>query len=319
MKKLTHLTWSPKWVSHLGCVKGCLDYLGIAMTDAWLYGGTGHAFIINISEDACPSGPTAWRTMMLFQQGPYLGYEIEGIFGSKHHQSLADLQSEAWEFAQKSIDAGKPVYAWEVDIPEFYVIYGYDEVGYYYSGPGADEGKGPKPWEELGDTNIGIIELYHLKPVAAKAPEVVVKSAFEKVLTLASNPTDWIFEKYDSGLQGFDTWIKGLESGKANRFGMGYNAAVWNECRHFAVAFLQEAGHRLGKNTSSLFDEATASYQLVADRLSKVSEAYPWTPEGGPKTIPVDDQCLRAAGWLKEAREAEAAGLAILERIVAEI
>ena len=65
MKKLENLKWSPKWVSHLGCVKGCLDYLGIDMTDAWLYGASGHAFIRNISEDSCPSGPTAWKTMML--------------------------------------------------------------------------------------------------------------------------------------------------------------------------------------------------------------------------------------------------------------
>jgi hypothetical protein len=50
------------------------------------------------------------------------------------------------------------VYAWEVEIPEFYVNYGYDEMGYHYSGPGADDGKGPKSWRELGDTGIGIVE-----------------------------------------------------------------------------------------------------------------------------------------------------------------
>ena len=83
MNVLENLKWSPKWVSHLGCVKGCLDFLGIEITDAWLYGGTGHAFIINIGEDSCPSGPTAWKTMMLFEQGLALGYEIKGVFGSK--------------------------------------------------------------------------------------------------------------------------------------------------------------------------------------------------------------------------------------------
>ena len=56
MKELANLRWSPKWVSHLGCVKGCLDFLGTKMSDAWLFGGTGHAFIINISEDSCPNG-----------------------------------------------------------------------------------------------------------------------------------------------------------------------------------------------------------------------------------------------------------------------
>ena len=50
MKKLEHLRWKPHWVTHLGCIKGCLNYLGIEVSDAWLYGGTGHAFVINICD-----------------------------------------------------------------------------------------------------------------------------------------------------------------------------------------------------------------------------------------------------------------------------
>jgi hypothetical protein len=316
MKKLDNLKWSPKWVSHLGCVKGCLDYLGIEMPDAWLYGGTGHAFIINISQESCPSGPTAWKTMMLFQQALYLGYEIEGIFGSKHSQDLGKLQRDAWAFAQNAINNNLPVYAWEVEVPEFYVIYGYDEVGYYYSGPGADEGRGPKPWDKLGDTGIGLVELYSVKPVEAKPPAEVVRSALQKALKHASNPAEWIFENYAAGLKGFDTWIKGLKNGLANRFGMGYNAAVWLECRKFAVAFLEEAKGRLGGAADGSFDRALTHYQVVAERLEKVSARYPWTPEGGPATIPADDACQEVVGWLQEAREAEAEGMSALEGIL---
>lgn len=317
MKMLENLKWSPKWVSHLGCLKGCLDYLGIEVTDAWLYGGTGHAFILNISEDSCPSGPTAWRTMMLFEQASALGYQIKGVFGSKYNQGLPEIQKEAWDFTRKSIDEGLPVYGWEIEIPEFYVVHGYDDRGYYYSGPGADDGKGPKSWEELGDTGIGIVEMYRIKPVQAETPAEVVRSAFEKVLKHAGNPQDWIMENYASGLKGFDLWIKGLESGKTDRFGMSYNAAVWLECRKYAVEFLQEAKERLEGASGGLFDEASEHYQVAADRLGKVSESYPWRPEGGPKLIPVDDQCREAIRWLMEAREAEANGLAVLEKIVA--
>jgi hypothetical protein len=316
MKRLENLKWSPKWVTHLGCVKGCLDYLGIEITDAWLYGGIGHAFVINISEDSCPSGPTAWKTQMLYELAPNLGYQIEGVFGSKYQRNLIDLQKEAWDFARQSIDEGYPVYCWEVDIPEFYVIYGYDEDGYYYSGPNTGEGKGPKLWKELGDTGIGIVELYNLKPVSAKADSEVVKDSIRKTLKHASNPPDWIFKNYASGLKGFDTWIQGLESGKANRFGMGYNAEVWGECRGFAVEFLKEAKGRVDGPSNSLFDEAIEHYQVVADRLAKVSENYPWTPVGGPQVIPVDEQCQAAVGWLKEARDDEAAGLKTLEMLL---
>ncbi len=50
MKKLENLRWKNRWTSHLGCIKGCLDYLNLDVTDAWLFGATGHAFIINVAD-----------------------------------------------------------------------------------------------------------------------------------------------------------------------------------------------------------------------------------------------------------------------------
>ena len=47
-KKLENLRWRPMNVTHLGCIKGCLNYLGLDVTNAWLYGASGHAFIINM-------------------------------------------------------------------------------------------------------------------------------------------------------------------------------------------------------------------------------------------------------------------------------
>ncbi len=49
-KKLEDLDWSPKWVSHMGCIKGCLDHMGVGASDAWVYGASGHAFIINVHD-----------------------------------------------------------------------------------------------------------------------------------------------------------------------------------------------------------------------------------------------------------------------------
>jgi AraC family transcriptional regulator len=47
-KQLENLRWKPMNVTHLGCIKGCLNYLDLDVTDAWLFGATGHAFIINM-------------------------------------------------------------------------------------------------------------------------------------------------------------------------------------------------------------------------------------------------------------------------------
>ncbi len=314
MKKLQNLKWAPRWVSHMGCLRGCLDYLGLDISDAWLYGGTGHAFVINIHPESCPSGPTAWKTMMLFELAPNLGYRTDSVVGFKG-QAFTETQEKAWDFTRKSIDEGLPVYGWELEIPEFYVVYGYDDVGYYYSGVGADEGKGPKPWRELGDTGIGVVEMYAVSPAPSKAPAVVVKEAFQRVLEHAGNPPDQIFENYAAGIKGYDLWIKGLESGKAGRFGMGYNAAVWAECRGFAVAFLEEASQRLGSKATALFDEALDHYREVAENLEAVSKVYPFQPMDETIVIELDDNCQKVVSHLLAARNAEAGGLAVLEKI----
>lgn len=314
MAKEIDARWKPRWVSHLGCIKGCLDYLDLDVTDAWLFGATGHAFIINMAEGVCPSGPTAWHTEMLFKLGRNIGYAIDGVFGSKSHGDFAEKQHLAWENTKRAIDGGLPCYGWELDIPEFYVVYGYDDAGYYYSGPNCDAGTGPKPWQELGDSEIGCLEMYTVKPGQATDDVTTVKEAFAFALEHAKSPDKWIYPKYEAGLDGFDAWIRALESGTADGFGMAYNAAVWSECRGFAVQFLAEARERIDDQVGPLLDQAAAHYETVARCLKKVSEAFPFPPTG--EEVKDAERCAAGLELLRRARDAEEAGLAALETIV---
>lgn len=318
MKTLANCQWAPRWVSHLGCVKGCLDFLGIPVSDEWLYGGTGHAFVINLHEEACPSGPTAWNTMKLFELGRNLGYKLDGVFANKGQDDFAEMQKRAWEHAQSAIDQGRPCYGWELEIPEFYVIYGYDPAGYYFSGPGCDEGKGPKSWQELGDTGIGVLELYSVWPGKVADDATTVKQALTFALDHAATPNAWTFEGYKNGLAGYDNWINALQEGKASDMGTRYNTNVWLECRQKAVEFLKEARGRLAGRADAPFDDALAHYRIVAESLGKVAEIYPWSFEtSDDNRLPIDDKSRAAVEALKAAREAEAAGLQALEKIVA--
>lgn len=321
-KILENLRWKPMWVSHLGCIQGCLEYLNLDVSDAWLFGATGHAFILNVHEVVCPSGPTAWRTETLFRLGKNVGYVLDGVFGFKSEGDFAQKQQLAWEHTKKAIDRGMPCYGWELDIPEFYVVYGYDDSdedgGYLFSGPGCDEGKGPKPWRELGDTEIGVIEMYSVKAGQAAHDVKTIKEAFEFAVEHATSPEKWIFPRYRAGLAGFDNWIRATETGKADGMGMAYNAAVWNECRGFAVLFLQEARARLGNRLGSLFDEAINHYRVVAQNLGQVADTFPFH---GLKPEHIQDPGRRSLALerLRAARDAEASGLDTLRRIAGEL
>ena len=216
IKKLDNLKWSTRWTSHLGCIKGCLDYLGLNVSNAWLFGGTGHAFILNISNDMCPSGPTAWCTEMLFKLGKNLGYEIDGIFTFKNEKDFEEKRAKAWEFTKKALDENLPCYGWEFHVPEYYVVFGYDNKGYYYSGPLCDNGAGPKPWQELGATDIGIIEMYSVKKGVEADCLKTVRESFEFILEHSKSPERWIFKNYKAGLDGYDNWIKAIEKKDAH-------------------------------------------------------------------------------------------------------
>ncbi len=316
-KKLENLRWVPRWVSHLGCVKGCLDYLNLGVSDAWLFGATGHAFVINVHKVVCPSGPTAWEYEMLFELGKNIGYEVDGVFGMKSDDDFVEKQRLAWEHVRSAIDQGLPCYGWELDIPEFYVVYGYDDKGYYLSGPGCDEGKGPKPWQELGDTEIGVIEMHSVKPGQGADDATTVKEALAFALEHAKSPAKWILPKYKAGLAGYDAWIGALEGGTAHGFGMAYNAAVWSECRSHAVLFLQEAKERLAERGSALFDAAIGQYQTVSQNLNAVADTFPFHGLE-PAHIKDETRIRTALEALRTAREAEADGLETLRKIVGE-
>jgi len=316
MKKiLENLKYCPKWVTHLGCIKGCLDYLKINITDAWLYGASGHAFVINVHEIVCPSGPTAWKTEMLFRLCRNMDFTINGVFSHKSNHDFTEKQKIAWKMVKKSIDANYPCYGWELDIPEFFIVHGYDNEGYFYR-DFDNSSKGPKQWNEIGDTGIGILEMYYLIPSEPTDDVTTIKEAFEFALKISKSPQDWIFPDYKAGVAGFDNWIRALETGKIDGFGNAYNAVLWNECRRFAVEFLIEAKERVSRNIDSLFDEAIEYYSIVSENLANFTTIFPFKdPNTKGEEIKEKEKVVNGLGLLRFARKAEESGLTTLEKI----
>jgi len=176
-------------------------------------------------------------------------------------------------------------------------------------------GAGPKPWEDVGDTGIGIVELYSVEKGEASDDLKTVKEALEFALDHAKNWEKYTWANYRTGLGAYDNWINALETGVAIVGGMGYNSAVWSECRGYAVEFLDEAKKRIGKE-ANLFEEATAQYKIVSDNLKRVTEAYPF--EGPEFETKVTDEykIKESIKALKQARTAEEKGLKSLEKLV---
>jgi len=83
MKELEGLRICQRHVERLGCIKGCLDYLGAEISFPWLYGGTGHAFIISLDPGVDVSSPDSWDHQPQYDLGRNLGYAINGFWAWK--------------------------------------------------------------------------------------------------------------------------------------------------------------------------------------------------------------------------------------------
>jgi hypothetical protein len=315
MTKLENLKWSPRWVTHLGCIRGCLDYLGIRMTDGWLYGATGHAFLLNVQGNLCPSGATDWNGRRFLELGRNAGFRVEGISGWKGKQDLPTLQEQARAFVKKSLAEGNPCYGWEMDMPEYYVIQDADDTGYYISGPGCDEGKGPVAWDSLGTSEIGVVEVRSVIPEEPSEDTTTVREALEFALDFASHPQEWTDGW--TGLEAFSVWIRVVEIAWAPAFGLAYHTAVWTECRKWAVSFLEEAVERLSASPAAgSLGRALSEYRNVHLHLEIVKNNYPFDQKLTMDPITQDARAAESVEALKKAQASERLGLEALAEAV---
>ena len=314
-KELDGYRWKPMWVSHIGCLKAAAEYLGVDVSASWLFGATGYAFVLNIHEAMCPSG---WHVVDVPVKARVaaVGLEIEYLAEPRHSfDRKVELQKQAWDGVRRAIDAGNPCYGYDLEIGDYYVVYGYDDTGYYYSGPMCDDGKGPLGWEDYGvKGQVGVIYMMAVTAGTRAEDDQIVRDA----LALAAKQGEQVEggnELYAGGLAGYDQWVTSLETGKAESLGAAYNAACYAECRKNAVEFLKEAKERLDdEELAPLFDEAIARYEQVAQSLREVAEAFPFF-ERKPEHIEDAARLKSAVQALKAAQAAEAEGLQALAKV----
>ena len=319
MKELAGLRIRQRHVERLGCIKGCLEYLGSEVSFPWLYGGTGHAFIISLDPGVDVSSPDSWDHQPQFELGANLGYTVGGfqVLKEEADDAFPEKQREAWDFVRTNIDRGVPCFGFELKrfYGGYWVIYGYDEAGggYYYSG--WEEG-GPLDWQELGELFVPLLEVRSVE-LALPAPAVkTVKDGLTFALKHAQNPPEWINSQARSGTAAWAYWAEALEMGEAKRDHHTYNLQLWLECREMAVAFCQEAKDRLPGRCDGLFDAAAACYSVVCDKLKALIALHPprEKPNWGPDST---FSSAEAAAIVRQAADADVEGLTCLRQIVA--
>ena len=301
----------------LGCIKGCMNHLGKPVDDAWLYGVTGAAFMLNIDLYVDVSGPTSWDTAHLRKMAPRLGISLDHyVRALVTAPDFEAKQREAAKFAKAKLDAGIPCYGWD-GCMEWLTINGHSdeaclEFSHYFP-----DGYKAQPWPKLGRDIPHVFEITSIELVAEPADErATVRAALEFALTMRPADGKPLDPTHAQGLQGYDLWIHCLETGdwrKATPHGVHHNVACWHECRAYAERFLRLAGQRVGGGLEPLFVEAAGHYRAVRKALCEMQTIFVYKyPQP-----PVDQAGVtRAIALLRTARDAETKGLDAIERIL---
>ncbi|MEF3303273.1 hypothetical protein [Paenibacillus sp. GYB003] len=172
-----------------------------------------------------------------------------------------------------------------------------------------------KPWDELGSSPSGLLELYSLEPAYTSDDRTIVKEALEFALEFAQSPCKWVKAGFHAGPDGYDVWKLALESGRADGFGTAYNAAFWQESRMLAALVLEEAAERLGGLVAGELRETASRYGEAARELNAVAELFPFHTRRF-EHIREAEAVRTASRAIANAGHAERKGLESLARIV---
>ncbi|MGB3479361.1 MAG: hypothetical protein WBB67_09390 [bacterium] len=270
--KLQNLKMPPFNTSLMGVIKGVLDYYDIKISNGMAYAGSGHAFLINVHEVVCPSGPYCWKYDTFYKLLQNLGLETIDL-GFFHQGSTADERKKVEQALCEYLDADMPGLAQNMDNQ---IINGYDHEKLLLL----------QPWTQCCDTTPAKLtfgtwdefgkEIHAtflaFKKVPKKDDAVIIKESLRYAVDLFKNPDQYNLEKYRIGSGAYDNWIKALEQGKAHAHGNWWNATVWSECRKMAGEYFAEIADNHKDEISSLSKESSAQYKDIADLLKQISD-----------------------------------------------
>lgn len=327
--ELEDLRPARRWMTLLGCVKGCMEYVDRDVDDAWVYGLSGAAFMLNIDRNVDVSGPTSWNWDQAGDTAfgadshfvpmlRFLGVELgNSVHGRVTDADFENRQGAAAEFIREKIDAGVPLFGWTGGFPEFITLNGYDRAGLIYFTHYIDSGFARCEWQNFGRNDTDNLSVCSVEPIdipTDMSPAILAALKFALEQRPSGGPIDPVHE---DGVDGYDLWIQCLESGdwlKPDLPGVHHNTACWHECRCYAERFLRLAGEDVGGDLQPRFNEAADHYKQVRRALCQMQTIFVYHYPLPPVS---DADLARAIDLLRTARDEEVKGLAVIEQIVA--
>lgn len=273
-KIIPNLKMYPFETTMMGVLKGVADYFDIAVSDAWLFGGSGHAFLINIHEQLCPSGPYVWNYETFYKLVRNLGISMKDL-GFFSAESTPDERGKIEEVLKRSIDAGTPCSLLNM---ENQLISGYGDMHFIVQKPWpkvdlpfTPETLTFQTWKELGKEVH--INFFAFDKIGKADDETIIKESLSYAVDITRNPDRYREEEpYTVGLDAYDVWIKAVKDGYGASHGNWWNGTVWCECREMASRYFSEIAAKCQGKISKKATELSNQYKKLAKLLNKARD-----------------------------------------------
>ena len=267
--RLVNLKQPPLETTMMGVLKGVSDYHGLGLSEPMIFGLSGHAFLINIHFELCPSGPYVWKRETMDPLIENMGMRMTdlGFFGAMAgKQSRKRVEKQLCE----ALDAGIPCSLINL---ENQIIDGYDETGLFSAQPWAPHNPFPPArltfgtWHEFGEEfHVNFYTIEKVKPIDREA---AILASLDYAVDMHKNPTKYSTEAYGVGPIAYDNWINAVPTSGSSH-GNWWNAAVWSESRLMAARYFVEIGKE-NKGVSGICLTLKNRYLNIGGNLEKIS------------------------------------------------
>jgi len=264
-----------------------------------IYGLSGHAFLINIHVQLCPSGPHCWKRENATPLIENMGMRMTdlGFFGTGvKEKARTDVERKLRQALAKGVPSS-------LLNMENQIIDGYDSTGFSSAQPWAPMSKFPPArlsfgsWKEFGaELHVSFYTIEEIEPADGQTANL---ASPDYAVDMWRNPSEHSTQAYGVGPKAYDNWIAAVPTAGSGH-GNWWNATVWSECRRMAAGHFSAIAID-NENVADLCGQLGSEYLKIAENLKKASD----------KTMDSDEK----VELLKETKQLEAEAIENVQKL----
>jgi len=276
----------------------------------WLMGSSAMAFRIWVSEVMCPSAMSVFDWMGILPDSvQQAGYEVTYISRLWHEEHIKDERRlDAQERIIEAIDDGTPAIVWDIGVPEWGLIIGYDNNRREFKTLSCESEVSTMPYAQLGDRDIKVLSVTVVGNRNKRSERDIINNSLRRAVA-HWDKKEWMDRpKYEDAADAFDMWANCVHPENENEIDWDftkYYADHYYSARCYARDYLRRIA-----GDSDLLEKASKCYSKVASELKPVWEAFSKDKKPKSETLVVlSKQILKA-------KEAEAEGISYVRAYV---